>query len=54
MNKDKEMKKEWDREIMELCPILYCESNKSMQETCMCWGFECGEGWKLPLRNLST
>jgi len=19
--------------------------NKSMQETCMCWGFDCGDGW---------
>jgi hypothetical protein len=19
--------------------------NKGMQETCMCWGFECGDGW---------
>ena len=19
--------------------------NKDMQETCMCWGFECGDGW---------
>jgi hypothetical protein len=19
--------------------------NKNMQETCMCWGFECGDGW---------
>jgi hypothetical protein len=24
--------------------------NKDMKETCMCWGFECGDGW-FPLIN---
>lgn len=44
----------WDREVMEKCPILYCMRDASMMETCMCWGFECGEGWKEPLWSLSA
>jgi len=27
------------------CPILFGDHTKSMRETCMCWGFECGDGW---------
>lgn len=52
MKNEKEIS--WDTEIMEKCPILYCMRNKSMMETCMCWGFECGEGWREPLWKLSA
>lgn len=26
-------------------PFLYRGYYKPMRETCMCWGFECGDGW---------
>ena len=37
---------------MNSCPILFCQKDKSMMETCMCWGIECGEGWYKPLNTL--
>jgi hypothetical protein len=39
------MKKELDRQLCEKYPELFRGRHKSRQETCMCWGFECGEGW---------
>ena len=48
-----EEKPEWDTDILQTCKILYCQNSKAMSETCMCWGLECGEGWKRPLRKLS-
>lgn len=26
-------------------PRLYRDASKDMRETCMCWGFACGDGW---------
>ncbi len=26
-------------------PKMMVNREKSMMETCMCWGFECGDGW---------
>ena len=26
-------------------PDLYADYNRPMIQTCMCWGFECGDGW---------
>lgn len=26
-------------------PKMFVNRDKSMMETCMCWGFECGNGW---------
>ena len=26
-------------------PELYKQHSWSMQDTCMCWGFECDDGW---------
>src|SRR3990167_37910 len=26
-------------------PVLYQQHKLSMSETCMCWGFDCGDGW---------
>jgi hypothetical protein len=33
-------------------PKIFRDVNKSPQETCMCWGFECGDGWFKILDNL--
>ena len=39
------MKQELDALLCEKYPKMMVNRDKSMQETCMCWGFECGDGW---------
>jgi hypothetical protein len=39
------MKQELDALLCERYPKMMVNRNKDMQETCMCWGFECGDGW---------
>jgi len=39
------MNKENTKYLLEKYPNLYRQYNLSMRETCMCWGFECGNGW---------
>ena len=39
-------------ELMKKYPILFTQKKLPMQETCMCWGIECGNGWYEPLDNL--
>ena len=39
------MKQELDKLLCEKYPKMMINRNKNMQETCMCWGFECGDGW---------
>lgn len=39
------MKEELDKLLCEKYPKMFVNRNKSMQETAMCWGFECGSGW---------
>ena len=34
-----------DKQLCEKFPKLFKDRHASMQETCMCWGFECGDGW---------
>lgn len=34
-----------DAYLVKKCPNLFDDRNKSMKETCMCWGFACGDGW---------
>jgi hypothetical protein len=34
-----------DRKLCEKYPKIFRDRNGSMQETCMCWGFEHGDGW---------
>lgn len=40
-------------QMMVKFPNLYGDRHKSMMETCMCWGCECGEGWYDLLYELS-
>ena len=35
-------------------PALYRDAGKSMKETCMCWGFTCGDGWFALIHQLSA
>ena len=39
------MKQELDKLLCEKYPKMMVNRNKPMQETAMCWGFECGDGW---------
>jgi len=39
------MKQENDEYLCKVYPKMMVNRNKNMQETCMCWGFECGDGW---------
>ena len=47
------MKEELDIALVKDFPNLYKQRNLSPQETCMCWGFECGNGWEPLIRKLS-
>ena len=39
------MKKELDDYLCNKYPKIFADRNKDMQETCMCWGFDHGNGW---------
>jgi hypothetical protein len=39
------MNQQLDQLLCEKYPKMMVNRNKNMQETCMCWGFECGDGW---------
>lgn len=39
------MKRELDELLCERYPKIFKDRNAPMTETCMCWGFECGDGW---------
>ena len=39
------MQKELDDQLCEKYPKLFVERNLPMSQTCMCWGFSCGDGW---------
>ena len=39
------MKTELDELLCKRYPKMMANRNKGMQETCMCWGFACGDGW---------
>ena len=39
------MRDDLDRQLCEKYPLIFADRNKSMMETCMCWGFEHGDGW---------
>lgn len=42
-----------DKLLCETFPKLYGQRGLPVTDTCMCWGFECGDGWFLILWNLS-
>jgi hypothetical protein len=39
------MRAELDKLLCEKYPKMMVNRNKGMQETAMCWGFDCGDGW---------
>ena len=53
MKKSSKENRPWYLDTIERCKILYKDYYRPCTETCMCLGFECGEGLKSPLDNLS-
>ena len=47
------MKEELDKALVRDFPILYQDRFENCQQTCMCWGFENGDGWEPIIRKLS-
>ena len=39
------MREELDLKLCEKYPLLFKDRNAPMTQTCMCWGFCCGDGW---------
>lgn len=48
------MSPELDEQLCKKYPLLYSDRNVSMQHTCMCWGFCCGDGWFSIIDELSA
>lgn len=48
------MKKELDEALCRDFPTVFKNRYASMQETCMCWGFECGDGWEPIIREAAA
>ena len=44
---------EFDKLVVSLCPKLYSNRFASMQSTCMCYGFDVGQGWQNLMLKLS-
>lgn len=44
------MKKELDEALCRDFPLTFADRRASMRETCMCWGFCCGDGWEPIIR----
>lgn len=39
------MREELDQLLCQRYPLIFAERNLDMKETCMYWGFSCGDGW---------
>ena len=39
------MKIELQNKLFEKYPKIFRQKDLSMQQTCMCWGIDCGDGW---------
>jgi hypothetical protein len=39
------MRKELDEKLCAKYPEIFRDRNAPMTHTCMCWGFDCGDGW---------
>ena len=46
------MKPQLEKELLIKYPKLFRQHGLSPQETCMCWGVECGDGWFTLLNTL--
>lgn len=48
------MQRKLDEKLVAKYPNLYQQRGMSMQETAMCWGFSCGNGWYKIIDELSA
>jgi hypothetical protein len=48
------MRQELDKMLCEKYPKMMVNRHKNVQETTMCWGFECGDGWYNILNQLMS
>jgi len=48
------MKAELEEALYTKYPKLFRQKDLSMQQTCMCWGCSCGDGWYQILENLCS
>jgi len=39
------MDEELDEKLCSKYPLIFADRHRSVMETAMCWGFECGNGW---------
>jgi hypothetical protein len=39
------MNAELEQQLYDKYPTLFCNKDKSIQESCMAWGIECNNGW---------
>ena len=46
------MKPELDDALCWDFPLIFRNRHADMRSTCMCWGFECGDGWEPLIRRL--
>lgn len=46
------MSPELDKKLCEEFPSIFRNRDGDMRKTCMCWGFECGDGWYNIIRGL--
>jgi hypothetical protein len=46
------MNKSLDAWLCRKYPKIFVDRNADMKDTCMCWGFECGDGWHWLIDNL--
>lgn len=37
---------EYDTYMCKKYPLIFMDRNKDMSQTCMCWGFDIGPGWR--------
>jgi len=47
------MHEELDKKLVKDFPLLFTDRHGDMKETCMCWGFDCGNGWYKLIREAS-
>ena len=46
------MDKELEKKLIDICPDALSDYGGDMRQTCMAWGFECGDGWYKILEEL--
>ena len=47
------MRKDLDEALCRDFPLLFGDRKRPMDQTAMCWGFQCGDGWEPLIRRLS-